>query len=70
MTEELIGYHGYELSIVQIGSRWKVLIIPRHPGLPGPGDSERFISWADKDEAISEAQRIVDALAGSVDPWG
>ena len=31
---------GYELSIVQIGSRWKVLIIPRRPDLPWPGHSE------------------------------
>jgi hypothetical protein len=63
MTED-VYYREYCLTIMQNPPRWDVGIYPTLPKQRKPHPAQEVASAATRDEALAEAKRRVDRLAG------
>ena len=62
MRAETIKYRDYELQAVHNLPFWQVSIYPTMPHLLVPNPDAQTVSLGDKEPALTEARRRVDAL--------
>lgn len=62
MKSESIEHRGYRFAVIHMPPVWNVQIFRTHKDLAKPGCSEEIVLMEDRDEAIAEAARRVDAI--------
>jgi hypothetical protein len=65
MKTETIEYRGYDLQTVFNPPMWQVGIYPTQPNMLAPRPDLQIVSLGNKEDAIGEARRRVDALISS-----
>jgi len=62
MKTESVIYRGYELQVVHHPPMWQVGIYPTAPNMPAPRPDLQIVSLGNKEDALSEARRRIDAV--------
>ena len=62
MKTESIEYRGYELQVIYNSPMWQVGIYPTKPNMLALRADLQIVSLGNKQDAIMEARRRIDAL--------